>query len=469
MSDQPLIVRAPRLFDGAGGEYKDGASVWIEGRRIQGVYGPQTPPIPANARVLDFPDGCILPGLMDSHVHLMYGTAERMSGPRSYHNINEADNDALMLLRAVRNGYLHSLKAGITTMRDAGARNRITFDLKEGISADLFRGFPTVHACGRSITITGGHFYFCNEEADGVEACRLAVRRLVKEGADFIKIMGSGGGTYITDNRRASYTVEELRAIVGEAHRHGKACTVHAIATESIANALDAGIDCIEHYEFVEMDYTRRFDPRLGERMIENGTWLSPTIQTGYRNLERLRQLQAQRPLTPAEAENLAYFAWKQEGQLYVTGKLYEMGARRFLMGTDAIQEFGDYAIGMWLMTEAGLPNREVLLSATRYCAEALDILDEVGTLQAGKLADITVAQGDPLTDMRAVGTVLQVVKAGYALPMDSVELFPHGPGAPKVEPRKRRPDPQVIRLPEDTSPHHGHHHSHSHGHGHTH
>jgi imidazolonepropionase-like amidohydrolase len=390
---------------------------------------------------------------MDCHVHLMYGTADRMQGPKSYHHVNEADSDALMLLRTVRNGYRHLLKSGVTTMREAGARNRIAFDLKEGISAGLFRGFPTVLACGRTITITGGHFYFCGEEADGPEGCRLAVRRLVKEGADFIKAMSSGGGTYITDNRRASFTVEELKAIVDEAHRHGKATTTHAIATQSIVNALEAGFDCIEHFGFIELDYTRRFDPRLGERMIERRIWLSPTIQCAYRRGERLRRLKQERPLTMVEEEKLVYAARQQEGQLYVTGKLYEMGARRFLMGTDAIAEFGDYALGLKLMVEAGLSNQDALTAATRNCAEAFGILEEVGTLESGKVADITIVQGDPLRDIRAMEQVIQVVREGYVLPMAGLELFPHGPGAARVVRWRRRPDPQVIRLPEDIGP----------------
>ncbi len=447
------IIRAPRLFSAAGPSYHHGASLWLEGAQITGVYGREAPTIPENACVLDFPDGCILPGLIDSHTHLMYGTGERMSGPRSYDHVNEADSDGLMLLRSVRNAYQHLLKAGVTSMRDLGARNRITFDLKDGADANLFQGFPTLHVCGRAITITGGHFHFGHEEADGEAECRKSVRRLVKEGADFIKIMGSGGGTYITDNRRASFTIPELRAIADEAHRHGKPCTVHAIATESIANAVAAGIDCIEHYEFVEMNYARKLDPAIAEQMIANDIWLSPTIQTGFRKMERMRMLQAERALDPAEQEALVYLEWKQAGQLYVTGALHEMGARRFLMGTDAIAEFGDYAVGLRLMCEAGLPNDEVLHAATRNPAEAMGILDQVGTLEVGKTADVTVVQGDPLVDIRAVEKVLQVVKGGYVLPMESLELFPPGDGAAHPPVIHKPPHPQVIRLP--------HHHPH--------
>jgi imidazolonepropionase-like amidohydrolase len=445
MNAPTLILQAPRLFDAAGNFHQDGASLWIAGERILAVYGHEAPETPPNVPVLHYSDATILPGLIDSHVHLMYGTGDRMSGPRSYQDVNEADSDALMLLRAVRNGYMHLLKSGVTSMRDAGARRRITFDLKEGISAGLFRGFPTVHASGRSITITGGHFYFCGEEADGPEECRKAVRRMVKEGADFIKVMGSGGGTYITDNRRASYTVEELRALVDESHRHGKSTTIHVIATQSIVNALDAGFDCLEHYEFIDLDDTRRYYPPILQRMVDSGVWLSPTIQTGYRKMEQLRALQEERPLTPAEAEALRYFEWKQTGQLYATGKLYEMGARRFLMGTDAIQEFGDYALGVVLMAKAGLSNEDALLAATANCAEAMGIAHEVGTLSPQKMADVTIVQGNPLENITALENVLQVVKAGYALPMDAGALFPQGPGAATVPPRQRRPFPQFV------------------------
>ena len=342
-------------------------------------------------------------------------------------------------------------------MRDLGARNRITFDLKDGASADLFKGFPTLHVCGRAVTITGGHFHFGHEEADGEAECRKSVRRLVKEGADFIKIMGSGGGTYITDNRRASFTIPELRAIADEAHRHGKPCTVHAIATESIANAVEAGIDCIEHYEFVEMNYDRKLDPAIADQMIANDIWLSPTIQTGFRKMESMLALREERALSPEEQEVLVYSQWKQEGQLYVTGALYEMGARRFLMGTDAISQFGDYAVGLRLMAESGLPHEEVLYAATRNPAAAMGILDDVGTLETGKIADVTIVKGDPMSDIRAVENVQQVVKAGYVLPMDSLELFPEGEGEAKPPVVRKPPNPKVVRLP--------HHHPHPHPH----
>ena len=202
-----------------------------------------------------------------------------------------------MLLRAAMNAMIH-LKAGVTTLRENGARNKVTFNLREG----AHRGYvtaPRLLLCGRPVTVTGGHFYWCNQQADGIEGVRAAVRELVKDGADHIKIMASGGGTAITDLRRPSYTVEELRAIVDEAHNMGKPTTAHCLATGSIVNALDAGVDMIEHAGFIEPDGSYRFDPRIAERIAEQGTYVSPTVQTGYRGMEALLNKQEREGLTP--------------------------------------------------------------------------------------------------------------------------------------------------------------------------
>ena len=204
----------------------------------------------------------------------------------SYEDVIESDTDEIMLLRAAKNAMIH-LKAGVTTLRENGARNKVTFNLREGAQ----RGYvtaPRLLLCGRPVTVTGGHFYWCNQQADGVEGVRAAVRELVKDGADHIKIMASGGGTAITDLRRPSYTVEELRAIVDEAHNMGKPTTAHCLATGSIVNALEAGVDMIEHAGFIEPDGSYKFDPHVAERIAKQGTYISPTVQTGFRGMQAL-------------------------------------------------------------------------------------------------------------------------------------------------------------------------------------
>ena len=172
------------------------------------------------------------------------------------------------------------------------------------------------------MTLTGGHFYWCNQEADGVEGVRAAVRELIKDGADHIKIMASGGGTAITDNRKASYSVEELRAIVNEAHNFGKLTTAHCLATQSLINALDAGVDMIEHAGFIEPDGSFKFVPQIAERIAEQGVYVSPTVQTGYRQREVLHWPRSWRsPLTGEDQKRLDGLKAKCESQLDFLGQ----------------------------------------------------------------------------------------------------------------------------------------------------
>ena len=159
-----------------------------------------------------------------------------------------------------------------------------------------------------------------------------------------------------------------------------------------------------------------------------------------------MRKLAEKRPLTQAEIDQLSFYEWKQEGQVYITGKLYEMGATKFLMGTDAIAEFGDYGIGLKLMVDGGLSNEAALFAATRNTAEALGIMENAGTLEVGKDADITVVDGNPMKDIEDVQKVTQVVKSGFPLPMEGLGLFPHGPGAAIVKGKPLPTNPQVIK-----------------------
>ena len=294
--DQPstTVISAKTLIDGMGGPPLQRPIVVVEDGRITAVgqQGKAQPPQRAGVRELAFPEGHLLPGLIDVHTHLMFGTVgERGYRDGPYEAVIERDTDEIMLLRAAHNTHMH-LSAGVTTLRDCGARNRITFDLREGARQGLVTA-PRLLLSGRPVTITGGHFFWCNGEADGEDGVRNAVRQLVKEGSDFIKIMASGGGTAITDNRKRSYSVGELRAIVEEAHAHGKLTTAHCLATQSMINALDAGVEMMEHGGFIEPDGSYVFRPEIAERIARQGMYVSPTVQTGYRGrealLERLR------------------------------------------------------------------------------------------------------------------------------------------------------------------------------------
>lgn len=410
------IFRAGTLIDGSGGEPQRNMEIVVENGRIREIVPAGLAPRPPDARVYERPGATVLPGLIDVHLHLMFGT-----GPRSYEDVIEHDSDDLMLLRGARNAYLH-LRAGVTTCRDCGARNSVAFALREGANAGLFLS-PRLHVSGRPLTITGGHFWWCNEEADGVDGVRVATRQLLKEGVDFVKIMASGGGTRGTDASRASYTVGEMAAAVAEAHQVGKKTTAHCLAAESVGRAVDAGLDQIEHFNFMHPDGSRVFDEAVAQRILERGIVLSPTIQTGYRQIERLQEMRD--GLTPPERKQLDGNLYKLETKLEFIRRFHEMGAP-IVAGTDAIQEFGDYAIGLELLHRAGLSPMDVVVAATSGAAKAMGVDDEVGTLRPGMAADLVYLDGDPLSDIRAFARVFSVVLGGR-LVVDNRYVFDGG------------------------------------------
>ncbi|HEY3061620.1 MAG TPA: amidohydrolase family protein [Chloroflexota bacterium] len=399
-----LRIRASRLIDGRRGEPVPDGAVLIQGQRIvaAGRAAEVVAPLDATVEDLSFAGGTILPGLIDVHAHLTFGT-----GGRTYEQVMHEDSDDLMLIRAVRNCQLH-LAAGVTTVRDCGARNYTTLSLRDAAAAELFPS-PRLLVSGPPLTITGGHFWWCNGEADGIEGVRRQARLLLKRGVDFLKIMASGGGTLGTNQAAASYSADEIAAAVREAHMLGKLTTAHCLAAESVGNAVEGGIDQIEHINFIHPDGSRRFDARVAERIVERGIYVSPTIQTGYRQIERLS---AAGGTSTGERARLSDLQYKLDTKLDFVRRFHELGAR-IVSGTDAIQTFGDYAIGLELLVRAGLTPMQVIMSATSVAAQAIGFDEVTGTLEPSKGADIIVVNGDPSVDIRCMGSVALVVRGG--------------------------------------------------------
>ena len=418
------VIKARTLIDGTGGPPLERPIVVVEDGKITAVgqQGKVQPPQQAGVRDLEFPEGHLLPGLIDVHTHLMFGTVGEhgyRDGP--YESVIERDTDEIMLLRAAHNTHIH-LSAGVTTLRDCGARNRITFDLREGARQGLVTA-PRLLLSGRPVTITGGHFFWCNGEADGEDGVRNAVRQLVKEGSDFIKIMASGGGTAITDNRKHSYGVGELRAIVEEAHVHGKLTTAHCLATQSMINALDAGVDMMEHGGFIEHGGSYVFRPEIAERIAQQGMYVSPTVQTGYRGREALLERSWHCQLSSVEKRQLEALQAKCESQLEFLGRLWSEWDIKIVAGTDAIQTFGDYCLGLELQSQAGMSNMEVIQSATSVAARAIGMDNKIGTVEAGKAADLVIVEQNPLEDISALRTMTMVMREGRVIiPYRSME-----------------------------------------------
>lgn len=397
------IYQADVLIDGSGGEPQRNVEIFVgAGGLIQDIAPAGAKEHPVDAVVYANPGKTVLPGLIDVHVHLMFGEEGR-----SYRDVWHNDSDSLMMLRGCRNAYLH-LRAGVTTLRDAGAVHNVGFALKEGAEAGLFLS-PRMLVCGRPLTITGGHFWWCGQEADGVDGVRAAVRQLVKEGADFLKIMADGGQP---GNTFVSFSVEELEAAVGEIHRVGKKAVAHCEAAEAIWRAAQAGIDEIEHINFLHPDGRRVWDQATADVILEKGLFVCPTIQTGWRRIEGWRRKEQEGSLTAEEQRQLDAGLYKTHTKLEFIGRFHEMGVP-IVAGTDSISQFGDYAIGLELLHRAGLSPMEVIVSATSLAARAIGREDKVGVVKPGMLADLVYLDGDPLADIQAFDRVVSVVLNG--------------------------------------------------------
>ena len=227
MSDQIICIRANSIVDGISTSLKANRAILVTNGRIDAVghqeeIAKQTPP---NTQIIDLGDACLAPGLIDGHTHLS------LAGDGQNYVQMFSETDEMMVLTGAMNLQCH-LAAGITTIREHGARNKVGFTLKEGLTRGYIPG-PRALVSGRPITCTGGHFHMCNETADGEAEMRRSVRRLVHEGADYIKIMASGGGTAGTIPGRASYTVARVaQPLFTKPHHFHRLTVAHCRASE---------------------------------------------------------------------------------------------------------------------------------------------------------------------------------------------------------------------------------------------
>lgn len=252
-------------------------------------------------------------------------------------------------------------------------------------------------------------------EADGIDGVRQAVRRMIKNGASFIKVMTSGGTTKGSMPERPSYTLEELQAVVEEAHFRGRLVAGHAISTEAIVNCLDAGVDMIIHCNFLDPDEVSRWDPRIGERIADSGVWVNPTIH--IRRAATLALEAKREDGTISERERMELEeneeTIRQRGEVF--RDLVSVGAR-MIGGSDCgwgAYPFGQFHRELESMVEVGMPTEQAFLSGTREAAKALGLEDRIGTVEPGKEADLLLVDGDPTQDLRALERVAAVFRAG--------------------------------------------------------
>lgn len=401
-----LALRVAVVFDGTGAPPQRNATVFVERGRVRAVEPTaEVGTLVDGWRALDFPRHTLLPGLIDCHTHLM------LVGDGRPIEAIIGETDDLLLLRSASNA-TRTLAAGITTVRDLGTRNQVAFSLRAAVEQGLLPA-PRLLLSGRPITMTGGHCHFFGGECDGPNGVRVAARQRLKEGADVLKIMATGGLTRGTGHHAPGLTTEEMVAAVEEAHRAGKRTTAHASSIAGMRNALAAGIDCIEHAVFLDATGALTYDERLADDIARAGVYVSPTLQEAYRGLAPLES--APEVLAPEQRAELEALRARKLGNLENAARLRAAGVR-LIVGSDAgsrVTPHGDLAFGVELMTRIGMSVAEAIAAATGVAAEAAGIGGLVGTVAPGKVADLLVVDGDASVDVRALARVRAVFQAG--------------------------------------------------------
>ncbi|HEU4537821.1 MAG TPA: amidohydrolase family protein [Polyangiaceae bacterium] len=406
------LLKVGRLIDTKTGRVREKVSIAIVGDKIVSVGEP--PADAASYRVIDLPNATALPGLIDAHTHL--------TGDPEFGYATLGISVPRQTLKGAKNARL-TLDAGFTTVRNVGAEGYSDVALRDAIEAGEVPG-PRVLASGPALGITGGH---CDETllpfefhakadgvADGVPAVQQKVREVIKYGADVIKICSTGGVLSKGDDPRASqYTLEEVQAVVADAHRLGRKVAAHAHGGQGIVWASRAGVDSIEHGSYID-------DAGIAE-MKKNGTYLVPTLYLGDWLLEN------------AEARRLPSFFLAKAREVLPTARrnvqrAFAAGVK-VAFGTDAaVYPHGLNAREFAVYVRLGMTPLQAIQTATINAADLLGLADRAGAIEPGKWADIIAVEGDPLKDVRALESVAFVMKGGFvyrngaerALPADS-------------------------------------------------
>ena len=403
-----VIIQAERLIDGVGGPPLAGMALVVEGGVISSIVPAANLEYDADSsQVLRFPGATLLPGLIDCHTHT------NMAGRGRSGEEASSDGDDLMLLRSARNART-ALHSGVTTMCDNGAWHNTGLSLKRGIEEGEVQG-PNLLACGRPVTVTGGHLWFMGGEADGVDGVRKATRGLIKEGVDFIKVIATGGSTLTSYPYRPAFSVDELKAIGAEAHNQGHFVGAHCRSNQGMRNVLEAGFEVIYHAFFMDEEAEASYDADIVGRIVQQGVWVNPTMHIGRSGIWALEAKRDAGRLTLEEEAKLVAGYEHRKARLEQCARMVDAGVR-LIAGSDCgwgSYPFGQLAYEIECMVDGGLSPMQGIQSATSQAAQALGIGDRVGVLAPGKRADLLVVEGDPSENILDLMKVQAVFKGG--------------------------------------------------------
>lgn len=408
LSAQKTYIHCGRLITMAGGkaEAQTAMTLVVEGDKIIGVEKGYVTSA-ALSESVDLKNKTVMPGLIDCHVHFEFEQS------RTSYNDKFVLNDADVAFHAAVYAK-RTLEAGFTTVRDLGGNRGVNLSLRNAINAGLTAG-PRIICAGRALSVTGGHgdptngghwdlFHTPGPEegvADGPDNCRTAVRAQVKRGADCIKVCATGGVLSLArDGRLPHYAEDELQTIVRTARDLGVDVAAHAHGDEGMRRAVEAGVVSIEHGTFMS--------EATMDAMIKHKTWYVPTLTAGWAVSD---SAQFAKGFFPAVVQPKAMGIGPTiSGTLE---KAYKKGVR-IAFGTDAgVFPHGKNALEFGRMSDAGMKNTDILRSATWDAADMLHLLDKVGSLEPGKMADLVAVEGDPVTDIKAMEKITVVMKGG--------------------------------------------------------
>jgi len=394
-----VAVHAGRLLDVKTGKMLADQTLVIEDGRIVSMAASAEAKIPTDAVRIDLPNATVLPGLIDAHTHL---TSEPRFG---YDRLAiSVPREALIGAKNAR----VTLLAGFTTARNVGARGFTDVALRDAINAGDVPG-PRLLVSGPPLSITGGHCdnnmlpseYHATSDgaADGVAAVQHKVRENIKYGADLIKVCATGGVLSLGDNpQHSQYTVEEMKAIVADAHRLGRKVAAHAHGAEGIRWAAEAGVDSIEHGSYID-------DAGIAA-MKEHGTYLVPTLYLGDWMMENAEQTHMPPPLM-AKAREVIPAARQNIAHAFTSGV-------KVAFGTDAaVYPHGLNGREFAVMVKLGLTPLQAIQAATVNAADLLGWSGKVGSLEPGAWADVVAVDGDPVKDVTTLERVKFVMKGG--------------------------------------------------------